>query len=156
MQYNLRLHWLHGCPIFYLNYLEVKQCSWQHFFRPSHHLFPDMKSSNLVHIQFCRINLSSNNSLSKEAFSVSCWVNFLYRQGSITTASKTHRTTWYKKPKITPWVIGQLLKFKPNVIASFFTGNILWKQQIKKLIIIIIVIIIIIYLFIYLFIYFLR
>jgi len=90
------------------------------------------KLATLLHIQFCPINLSSNNFLSKEAFSVSWWVNFLYRQGSITTASKTHRTTSYKKPMISPWVIVQLLKFKPNVFASFFTGNILWKQQIKN------------------------
>ena len=63
---------------------------------------------------------------SKVAFSVFCWVNPLYyRQGSITTASKTHLTTWYIKPIMAPEAIGQLLKFKPNVFASFFTGNIL-------------------------------
>ena len=104
------------------------------------------KLATPLHIQFCRINLSSNNVLFKVAFSVICWVNIHYRQASIPTASKTHRTISYKKPTMAPWVTGQPLKFKPNVFA-FFTGNILWKQQIKKLIIIIIVTIII-YLFI--------
>ena len=117
-----------------------------------HHLFPDMKSSNLVHIQFCRINLSSTNFLSKGAFSVSLWVNFLYRQGSITTASKTHRTISYKKPNISRWVIVQLLKCKPNVFASFFTGNILWKQHIKNWLLLLLLLLSI-YLFVCLFIF---
>ena len=87
------------------------------------------KLATPLHIQFCRINLSSHNFLFKVAFSVICWVNIHYRQVSIPTASKTHRTTSYKKPMMSPW---QPLKFKPNVFVFFFTGNILWKQQIKN------------------------
>ena len=92
------------------------------------------KLATPLHIQFCRINLSSNNFPFKEAVSVDfySWVNFHYRQGSITTADKTHRPISYGKPMMAIWVIAQPLKFKPNVFASFFTGNILWKQQIKN------------------------
>ena len=91
------------------------------------------KLATPLHIQFCRINLSSNNFPFKEAVSVDfySWVNFHYRQGSIMTAGKTHRPISYRKPMMI-CVIAQPLKFKPNVFASFFTGNILWKQQIKN------------------------